>query len=181
MSSRTVVVNRNDRVVVFLGHRAYGVVDSFLHLRVGPLNGVQLYGVVVFACCYGRYRASAHSDTVVVSSQQDDVVSFGRTVLGRIGHFGEAYTASQHYHLVIAVFALRSVRIMFRVLECLERAADQGLAELVAEVGRSVGGFDQYLRGRLVQPFARRAGFPLPSVVNTGVGGHVHRCAGNGE
>ena len=169
VAAGTVVVNRYDGVVLLLGHRAYRVVHPLLHLGVGSLYGIQLYGIVVFSGGYGRYGSSAHADAVVVTAEEDDVIALGRTVLGCIGHFGEAYTSCQHDDLVVAVFALGSVRILLRVLECLERAADKWLAELVAEVGGSVGCLDQNLGGCLVQPFARRAGFPVPSAVNARV------------
>ena len=52
VTSRTVVVYRNYRVYILLAQCANEVVGTFLHLRVGTLNGVQLDTVAVTAGVY---------------------------------------------------------------------------------------------------------------------------------
>ena len=47
VSGRTMVVDRNNRVVVFLSQRTDKIVSTLLHLRVGTLNGVKLNAVAV--------------------------------------------------------------------------------------------------------------------------------------
>ncbi len=61
----------------------------------------------------------------------------------------EAHAAGEHYYLVVAVYAL-----FFGVLKSEERAADEGLAELVAEVRSAVGSFNEDVGRRLIEPFA---------------------------
>ena len=176
-----VVVDGDDGVVVLLGHRADGVVDPLLHFGVGPLNGVEFYGIGIFSCGDGGYCSSAHADTVVVASHEDDVVSLRGAVLGGVGLLGVANTSGEHHDLVIAVLALGAVGILFSVLKGLEGAADEGLAELVAEVGGTVGCLDKNLRRGLVQPLAGRTGLPFAAAVDAWVGGHVDGGTGYGE
>jgi hypothetical protein len=38
------------------------------------------------------------------------------------------------------------------VFEGVKRAADEGLPKFITEIGRAVGGFDEDLKGRLVEP-----------------------------
>ena len=120
MSAGAVVVNRNDGVVVLLGHRADGIVDSFLHLRIGSLYGVKFYGIVVFTRSNRGYCSATHADAVVVASHQYDVVSLGGTVLGGVSLLRVAYSSREHDHLVVAVLALGTVRIRLGMLQSLE-------------------------------------------------------------
>ena len=76
------------------------------------------------------------------------------------------------------------------MLEGQHRTADQRLAELVAEVGSTIRGFDQYLLGRLVEPLANGQDvFPVAGddrllgsgiLLQPRIGSHIDGCAGNG-
>ena len=74
------------------------------------------------------------------------------------------------------------------MLEGEHRAADEGLAKLIAEVGGTIGGLDEDVFGRLVEPLAHRENvFPVAFAVTlavvveqTGIGGHVDGSAGDG-
>ncbi len=52
MSCRTVVVDADYRVYIFLAEGANQVVGSLLHLRIGTLNGVQLDAVAIATGIY---------------------------------------------------------------------------------------------------------------------------------
>ena len=64
----TVVVDRDNRIVVRFGNRTDHVGNTFLHFRVGTLHGVQLDTAGVLPCVYRRNRAASHTDTVVVTT-----------------------------------------------------------------------------------------------------------------
>ena len=50
MASRAMVVDRHNGIVVALGKRADNIADTFLHLGVGTLNGIQLDGIAILSC-----------------------------------------------------------------------------------------------------------------------------------
>ncbi len=103
MTAGTVVMNRNDRIFVHFGKRPDGVVGAFLHFRVGPLNRVQLNRIFILSGGYRRHGASPHSNAVVISTQQHDLVAFSGIPLHRIFLPAKANSAGQHNYLIISV------------------------------------------------------------------------------
>jgi len=163
--------------MVTFGHGPEGIVNPLLHLGIGTLYCIELYGAVIGSGINRRDSPSAHSDPVIVAAEEHDQVTLFRCILGAVGFFPEADSARKHYHLVKAV-ALH----VSEVFEGQHRAADKRLTELVPEVARAIGSLDQYLFRCLVKPFARfTVFFPLAGSVWSGIGCHIDCCAGNGE
>ena len=185
VSCGSMVVNAYDGVGVFLAEGTHHVVGALLHLGVGTLHGVQLYSAAVSACLHGTDATAAQADAVVLTTHHHHLVAGLRLAFQAVAACTVAHTACQHDNLVVGI-ALPATMLL--VLERQYGAADQGLAELVAEVAGTVGCLDQYLLGCLVEPFSHGQEF-LPFagtavvlcaqivVLQTGVGGHVHRCA----
>ena len=112
MSAGAVVVDADAGVVFHLGEGTHHVADAFLHLGVGALHGVELYGIVIFAGLYGGYGAAAHTDAVVVAAHYHYFHSgFGLTLDGVFQRAG-TYAAGQHDNLVIGQDA-----VVFLMLE----------------------------------------------------------------
>ena len=52
MTCCSVIVDRYNRIVVFLAEGTNHIVGSFLHLGIGALNSIQLYTIAITACIY---------------------------------------------------------------------------------------------------------------------------------
>ncbi len=133
MASGTVVVDRDNRVVVALCQCADYVCHALLHFGVGALHGIQLNSVGILAGLYRAYRSATHSDAVVVSAHHHDFLSGNGSAFDGVFFGGETYATGEHDNLVVGIHAP-----VFVMLECQERAADEGLPEFVAEVGSAV-------------------------------------------
>ena len=169
VTCRTVVVDRNYRIHIFLAESAYYVVGTFLHFGVGTLYGIQFDTAAVTTGIYRRYGTATQSDTIIVSTDDDYFVSCFRSTFEAVTLCAVAYTARKHDNFVVAINF-----VVFRVFESQYRAADQRLAELVTEVGSTVGCLDQNLFRSLVQPFAYRKNiFPFAAFVRAGIRSHV--------
>ncbi len=130
------VVDRHDGVEAAFCKCPYKVCNAFLHFGVGTLNGVQLYGACVSAGVYRRYRATAHTDAVVVATgNYHGLTRLGLALYG-IARGCESHTAGKHYHLVVAPY-----RAFFFMLESKQGAADKGLAKFISEVRCAVRRF----------------------------------------
>ena len=121
VTSCSVVVDGDDRIVLALGERTDDVLDTLLHLGVGALDGIELNRTSILPCVHRAHGATAHTDTVVVPTEQDDFFARLGSSLLRITATGIAHTTSEHNDLVEAVG--RSILSSF-VLECQHRAAD---------------------------------------------------------
>ena len=67
MSSCPVVVNRNNRVYIALGHRPDGVTYPSLHFRIGTLHRIQLNSVGIYSRIHGRNGTTTHSDAIIIT------------------------------------------------------------------------------------------------------------------
>ncbi len=159
VSSRAVIVDGDDRILVLLAESADYVISTLLHLRVGTLYGVQLDTARVATCLYGRYGTAAETDAVVLTTHHNNLVAWLRFALQAVALQTVAYAAGQHDNLVVGVLLA-----LLLVLEGEHGTADERLAELVAEVGRTVGSLDKYLLRCLVEPLAHGQ-YLLPSLV----------------
>ena len=144
------VVDADNGIDILLAKGTHEVVGTLLHLGVGTLNGIQFDTIAVTACIYRRYRTSAKTDTIVVTTHYNNFVAllwlFLQTVaLGAISH-----TTGKHDNLVVGIAGVA----LLLMLEGEHRTADKRLAELVAEVAGSVGSLDKYLLRCLIQPLA---------------------------
>ena len=110
------VVDRNDGVVVTFAQGTHHVVGTFLHLGVGTLHGVELDARSILARIDRRHGATAHTDAVVVATDEDDLLASLRRTLQRITHLAIAHATCQHDDLVVAIFLLLA-RINILVLE----------------------------------------------------------------
>ena len=129
MACRAVVVYADYGVDVFLAEGAHEVVGALLHLGVGALDGVQLNAVGVASGVDRRHAAAAEADAVVVAADDYYLVALLGFFLEAVALGAVAHAACQHYHLVVGV--LLAALLM---LEGQHGAADERLAELVAEV-----------------------------------------------
>ena len=151
VSCRTMVVDADDGVVVLLAQGAYHVVGALLHFGVGTLYGVQLDATAVTAGFHGTYTAATKTDAVVLTTHHHNLVAGLGLAFQTVALCAVAHTACKHDNLVIGISLLTALLV---VLESQHRTADEGLAELVAEVAGTVGGLYENLLGSLVQPLA---------------------------
>ena len=175
MTGRTVVVDRNNGVVVFFAEGTYQVIRTFLHLRIGALDSVQLDAIAVTACINRGNRTATESDAIVITTNHNNLVASLRLFLQTIALGAVTYTTSQHDNLVVSIFGV--VRLL--MLEGENRTANQGLAKLVAEVAGTIRCLNQNLLRSLIQPLTGRHDvFPVALfILKTRVGGHVNGCA----
>ena len=166
-----VVVDGDDGIVFTLRECADDVLDALLHLGVGALYGVELDSASILPRVHRADGTTAHTDAVVVTTEQDDLFAWLGSTLLCIAAAGVADTTSEHDDLVEAVG--RFVGLAF-VLEGQHRATDERLTELIPEVARSIGCFRQDLTRRLVEPRAGSAVL-LPRAISSraGVARHI--------
>ena len=177
VASGAMVVDRNHGILLPLGQGADHIGHALLHLGVGTLHGVELDGVGILPGLHRAYGAAAHADAVVVTTHHHYFLAGYGCALDGIFPGCVAHAAGKHYHLVIGIHAAVLV-----VLEGEQRAADERLAEFVAEVRGAVRGLDQDLGRGLIEPHAGiHHQLPVVLGAQTRVGGHVYGCAGDGE
>ena len=189
MAAGSMVVDRNDRVVVHFAEGSDGIVVSLLHLGVGPLDCVEFYLVAVLPCIYAAYSSASHSYAVVVAAKQYKLVTFLRNLLGCVGFLCVSNSAGQHYDLVVSELRIvfLNTLLLFGMFKGEQGSADNGLAEFVSEVAGSVGSLCQYFFRALIQPLARLVLLPWPedrcgsTSVKSRVAGHVNRSSCNRE
>ena len=150
MTACTVVMDRDNRVVVAFAERTHHVVGTLLHLRVGTLHCIELDGTGILTSVDRRNGATTHTDAVVVTTDEDDLLAWLWLTLERIAQVAVTYTAGKHDHLVETI--LDWLRWL-TVLESEERTADERLTELVTEVARTVRCLDEHLLWCLVEPW----------------------------
>ena len=150
VATRSVVVDRNDRILVRFSDCADHVSRTFLHLRISTLNGVQLDTAGVLTGVHGGDSTTAHTDAIVITTNHNYFLTRLRITLQGIPFVSETYTAGQHDYFVVRVFL-----VILRMFEGQQRTADQRLAKLVSKVGSTVGGLDQDLLRCLVEPGTR--------------------------
>ena len=166
-----VVVDGDDGIVFTLRERADDVLDALLHLGVGALYGVELDSTGILPRVHRADGTTAHTDAVVVTTEQDDLFTRLGSALLCIAAAGIADTTSEHDDLVEAVG--RFVGLTF-VLEGQHRATDEWLTELIPEVARTIGCLREDLTGRLVEPRAGSAVL-LPRAIGcrAGIARHI--------
>ena len=129
----TMVMDRNNRVIIRFGNGTNHIRYTFLHFRISTLHGIQFDTAGVLPRVYRRNSTTAHTDTIVVTTQQHHLFTRLRITLQSIAHIGITDTACQHDYLIISIFL-----IVFFMLESQHRTADQRLTELISEIGSSV-------------------------------------------
>ena len=148
MACRTVVVNRNDGILVFLDQRTHEVVGAFLHFGIGTLNRVQFDAVGIASRIDRRHRAAAESDAIVVATHDHHFIALLRLFFQAVALLSVAHAACQHNDFVVGIGDV------FLMLKRQHRPANQRLTELVSEVRCAIRRFDENLFGRLIEPFA---------------------------
>ena len=103
MAAGSMVVDRNDRVVVHFAEGSDGIVVSLLHLGVSPLDCVEFYLVAVLPCIYAAYSSASHSYAVVVTANHHYLVAFLRLFLQAVALGAIAHATGQHDHLVVGI------------------------------------------------------------------------------
>ena len=166
VTASSVVVDGNNWIYIHFAQSTDSIVGTFLHFWVASLNGVQLNCVVVFACGNRRNCATAHTDAVVVTTKQHNLVANFWRVFQTVVLLCVANTASHHYYFVEAVFL-----IVFKMFERQDATADERLTEFVTEITCSVRCLDKNVFWRLVKPWTWFCGiFPNAfRVVQTGI------------
>ena len=183
VACRSVVVDGDHGVVVLLHEGAHEVVGALLHLGVGTLDGVELDTIAIAARIDRRYRSTTQSDAVVVATDHDDLVARLRFLLQAVALRAVADAAGKHDHLVVGIFL-----VILLVLEGEEGSRDEGLAKLVAEVAGAIGGLDENLLRRLVEPLAHgqyvlpvaQGGLLAVVALQSGIGRHIDCRARDG-
>ncbi len=174
MTTRTVIVNRDDGVLGRFHHCANGIHHALLHFRIGALDGIEFDRIAILACCHGGNSAATHADTVVIAAHHHNLIAGFKFFLFRVFFFCETNAPGEHDHFVEA-----ELFIVFGMLESKQATADKGLPEFVSEIACAIGGFDQDFDRSLVEPLSRFPFFlPGPSAFKTRVRGNVHRCSG---
>ena len=103
VTSRTMVVDADYRVLVVLNECTNQVVSTLLHLRVGTLNSVQLDAVAVTTCIYRRNRTATETDAIVITTYYDHLVALLWLALLIVTLLAVAYTTSEHDYLVVSI------------------------------------------------------------------------------
>ena len=116
VSACTMVVNRNDGIVVAFAQGTHHVVGTFLHLGVGTLHGIEFDARSILARIDRRHSTTAHTDAVVVATDEDNLLASLGRALQCVAHLAIAYATGQHDDLVVAIFLLLA-RIDILVLE----------------------------------------------------------------
>ncbi len=156
------------------------IVRPPLHLRIRPLDGIQLDGIGILARRHARNGTAAHPDPIIIPPQQHHFIARRRLVLERIHLLPIPDPPGQHNHLVEPI----GLPILL-VFKGIDRPGNQRLPELVPEVRRSVGSLDEDILRRLVEPRPRRnPSFPTPPlriVPQPRVSGHITSRPGHRE
>ena len=170
------VMHRDNGIAATFRHGSDGIIDSFLHLRVGPLHSVQLNSPCIFTCCNRRHCSSAHADAVIITSHKQNCIIIARNLFQAVFFLGIANTACLHNHFIIAVSSF-----FICIFKSAQRAANDWLAEFISEVRSSIRSFDKNLLRSLVKPFARRF-FPRAWILlKARIAGHIDCSASDWE
>ena len=177
VSGRTVVVDRHHRVVFFFAKRTHEVGCTLLHFGIGTLHSVEFDAGTVTSGVYGRNGTTAQTDAIVVTTHNNDFVTFFGSTFETVALCAITHTPCEHNHFVEGI-----VHTVFCVLEGEHRTSDEGLSEFITEIGSTVGGFGEDLLWRLIEPrtFCHIA-LPRTTTIKTRIGSHINRCAGNGK
>ena len=174
------VVDTHDRIHIFLAEGTHQVVGTLLHLRVSTLNGIQLNTIAVATCIDGRHRTATESDAVVITTDDDHLITLLGLLLQTVALGTITHTTSQHDDLVVSVFCI----IGFLMLEGQYGTADQRLTELITEITGTIRSLDQNLFRGLVQPLTNgQNALPIASqfviVSQTRICRHIDCCTSN--
>ena len=159
------VVDGDNGILFRFGHRPDGIGNTFLHLGIGSLHGIQFYGMAEFARSHRRDSTATHSDTVIITAQNNNDVTFFRLSFLCILRFGKSDTTGQHDYLIKAIGF-----ITLLMLKCQQTAVDQRLPEFITKIGSPVGGFDQDFFRSMVEPLSGfNTIFPLLAFITSSV------------
>ena len=176
------VVDRNNRVVVFFYQCTHEVVSTLLHLWVSTLNSVELDTVAIATSIYRRYRTATETDAIVVTTNYYNLVAWLWLLLQAVALGTITHTTCKHDNLVVSI--LLAILLMF---ECEERTCDKRLTKLVTEVAGTIRSLYQYLLRTLIEPLAYwQYIFPIALwvciaiiVFQTWVCCHINSCTSN--
>ena len=102
VSAGAMVMDAHTGIAFHLSQSAHHIADTFLHLRIGTLHRIQLYGIGILACGNRRYGAPAHAYAVIVAAHHHDAHVGFRHLFNGIVSLGVANAAGKHYHLVVS-------------------------------------------------------------------------------
>ncbi len=103
VTGTTVVVDRYNRVGVFLAEGTDEVIGTLLHLWVGTLDSVQLNTITVTASIYRGDTTATKSDAIVVTTNHYDLITLLGLFLQTVTLSTVAHAASKHNHFVVSV------------------------------------------------------------------------------
>ena len=106
MPSTSVVVNAHHGIGLFFTERAYQIVGSLLHLRIGSLYGIEFYATAVSSGLHTGYRTATQSDAVVVSAYHHHLVALLRSSFQAVTTCAVSHSSCQHHHFVIGILLI---------------------------------------------------------------------------
>src|SRR5690606_11185878 len=119
MSTCSVVVDRNNRIIIAFHESPNGIGSSFLHFWIGTLNSIQFNSGTEGACIRRGYRCTAHPDAVVFTAQNNDFIPSAGCFFSRLIEFSVADSPSLHNDFVVSQSPL-----IFLMLESKDRTGD---------------------------------------------------------
>src|SRR5690554_7427416 len=103
MPSRSMVVDGDNGIVGAFGHGTDDVGHPFLHFGIGPLDGIELDCIAKFSGIHRGNSTAAHTNSIVVASHDNHLVSLGGAVFKAVLFSGKSYATRLHNYLVESV------------------------------------------------------------------------------
>src|SRR5690606_24197834 len=77
-----------------------GICCPLLHLGVASLDGVELNSAMEFTCISRRNRCASHTNSIVLTSENNNFITLNRFSFNGLASFGIADSASEHNHFI---------------------------------------------------------------------------------
>ena len=103
MACTSVVVDADNGIHLFLAKSSHKVVGTLLHLWVGTLNGIEFDATGVTTCLHTGDAAASKSDTIVVTTNDHNLLTLLRLFLQSVAFRAITYTTCQHDDLVVSI------------------------------------------------------------------------------
>ncbi len=172
MTARSVVVYGHNGILSAFCQSPYGIVHPLLHFRIGTLHSIHFHGMVHLSRSHRRSGSSSHPYSVIVTSQQDYLISFFRHSLMGIFQAGKTNASGLHDDFVIP-----QVIRPLNVFKTQERTANKRMTKFVTVRRCPVRSTCKNLFRAVIRPlFCNR-----PTLQSTGIRRHINGRSGYGE
>ena len=151
MSSGSMIVDGDDRVIVIFRYSSDHILYTLLHLGIRALDGIQFYTAGQLSRIHRADSSATHTYAVIVSTQDYYFFSRRRLSFKSVRLFGIADTSGKHDDFVIAIAGSIG---SFLVFKGQNGSCNEWLTEFIAEIAGTVRGLGQDLTGRLIEPTA---------------------------